>query len=222
MHLVDLLPLLDDAETMEQVIDESRRTWSEIYDAMAPEDTLWVFAPNARKDNRYWPIAMATADTVREDSALALKNTITRYRDPKPGDDLSNTYEEILFFVKDKRQYRLDKDRIRVAHVYEGKDWGENRESGRSAYHDTEVQRYNPNGKDPGNVWLEEVRDETPNETVDETRPLSRVDALTRCLLAGSEPGETVYTYWIGESFEQTITEQGRELHEIERRGSLT
>ena len=124
MHLVDLLPLLDDAETMGQVIDRSRRTWSEIYDAMAPEDTLWVFAPNARKDNRYWPIAMATADTVREDSALALKNTITRYRDPKPGDDLSNTYEEILFFVKDKRQYRLDKDRIRVAHVYEGKDWG--------------------------------------------------------------------------------------------------
>jgi hypothetical protein len=125
MHLVDLLPLLNDPETMGQVIDGSHRIWAEIYDAMAPEDTLWVFAPNARKDSRYWPVAMATADAVRDGSALALKNTITRYRDPEPGGNLSNAYEEILFFVKDKRQYRFDKDRIRVAHVYEGKDWAE-------------------------------------------------------------------------------------------------
>jgi hypothetical protein len=222
MHLVDLLPLLDDAETTGQVIDRSRWIWSDIYDAMDPEDTLWVFAPNARKNSRYWPIAMAIADAAREDSGLALKNTITRYQDPKPGGDLSNAYEEVLFFVKDKRQYRFSKDEIRVAHVYEGKDWTENRDSGRSAYHDTQVRRYNPNGRDPGNVWFEEIRDRTPDETVDETRPLSRVNALTRCLRAASEPGETVHTYWIDEEFERVITEHERGLHRVERRETTT
>jgi hypothetical protein len=117
IHLVDLLPLLDDAETTGQVIDRSRWIWSDIYDAMDPEDTLWVFAPNARKNSRYWPIAMAIADAAREDSGLALKNTITRYQDPKPGGDLSNAYEEVLFFVKDKRQYRFSKDEIRGSHT---------------------------------------------------------------------------------------------------------
>lgn len=221
MYLVDLSALLDDAETVAQVIDETRRIWPDIYDAMDSEDTLWVFAPNIRRNGRYWPVAMAVADAARNDTALTLKNTITRYQDPEPSGDLVNAYEEILFFVKDKRHYRFNKDEIRVTHVYEGKDWTEDRDSGQSAYHDTEVRRYNPNGKDPGNVWLEEIRDTTPDETVDETRPLSRTGVVMRCVLAGSEPDETVHTYWVDESFEQAITEHGRELHEIEQRGTF-
>jgi len=88
--------------------------------------------------------------------------------------------------------------------------WGE-RKTGQSSYHDTEVQRYNPNGKDPGNVWLTEIRDQSPDETVDETQPLRRTEALARCIRAGSEAGETVNLWMTDEEFTEAVNEEERE-----------
>lgn len=215
MHLVDLAPLVATADTLDDLLEQTGGAWSDIYDAMMPEEILWVFAPNTYRDGVCWPVAMTVADYARDEASLTLKNIITRYQEPVEAGDLRASYEEILFFVKDKREYRFDKDAVRVEHVFEGKDWTNNRKSGTSAYHDTEVRRYNPNGKDPGNVWLDEIRDTTPGETVDETRPLQREEALRRCLRAGSREGEIVYTYWVDETFKQAVVAENRQPSEV-------
>lgn len=212
MHVVDLASEFEESSSLEALLERTADLWPEIYGRMTPRETLWVFTANYYADDGTWPVPMALADRIREEADFTLKNIVTRYRDPTDGGDLRSSYEEILFLVKDKRQYFFDKDPIRIAHVYEGNEWGGERETGRSAYHDTEVRRYNPDGKDPGNVWLEEVRTGTEDQTVDETRPLPRIEAFKRCLRAGSTVGETVYL-WVGdESFEDAVTAEGREL----------
>jgi len=219
MHIVDLNPLLTVATTLEEVLQHTEELWSAIYDEMSPDESLWVFVPNRYSDGEFWPAAMAVADDVRTETSFVLKNIITRYRNPAGGGDMKNVYEEILFLVKDKRAYRFNKDEIRVAHVYEGNEWGGERTKGSSAYHDAEVQRYNPNGKDPGNVWLEEIRDQSSGETVDETKPLPRNEALKRCIRAGSNEGESVHLWLCDDSFEETVVNENREpmVRSIER-----
>lgn len=218
MYLVDLAPLVADADSTADLLERTTELWATMYDRMTVEETLWVFAPNRYASDGCWPVAMAVADYARQNSDLALKNTVTRYATPSAGGDMQNSYEEILFLVKDLRNYKFYKDEVRVEHVYEGKDWTEGRESGQSAYHDAEVRRYNPNGRDPGNVWLTEKREATAGETVDETRPLSRREALRRCVRAGSSEGETVYAYWIDAGFEAVIREEGRKPTVLESR----
>lgn len=214
MHIVDLKPLLATAPTINDVLQQTAGLWTTICEEMTDDETLWVFAPNKYDDSGCWPVSMALADYARDESGLTLKNTITRHTELSSGGDMQNGYEEILFFVKDKRSYRFNKDSIRVAHVYEGKEWGGERETGSSAYHDTEVRRYNPNGKDPGNVWLDERRDQSADETIDETRPLPRVEALKRCIRAGSLEDETVHL-WMGSdtSFQDAVISEDRDLN---------
>lgn len=210
MHIVDLKPLVRESDSLEKILASSRGIWPRIYEEMSEEDTLWVFAPNSHDDGECWPIAMATADDARDTSELILKNIISRYKSPGSGGGLRNVCEEILFFVKDKRSYHFDKDPIRVDHVYQGNEWGEDRETGKSSYHDTEVRRYNPNGKDPGNVWLNEIRNETAGKEIDRTEPLSRGEAIRRCLRAGSEDGEIVQVWMAADNFEEIIEQEGR------------
>lgn len=210
MHVVDLGPLLDDATSLDGFLQRTDGLWTTIHGEMEPEETLWVFAQNTYRDGQYWPAAMAVADHARAETDLILKNIVTRHQEFTTGGDMHNAYEEILFFVKDKRAYRFNKDPIRIAHVYEGKEWGGKREKGNSAYHDTEVRRYNPKGKDPGNVWLDEIRDQTPDETVDETRPIPRVEALKRCLRAGSVENETVHLWPESDPFQKTVNAENR------------
>lgn len=212
MHIVDLKSLLGEANSLEGILHQTEGVWVNIFEEMDEEETLWVFSPNEYRNGECWPVAMAVADYARENTDLVLKNIITRFQDPEDGGDLENVYEEILFFVKNKRKYRFHKDAIRVEHVYKGKEWGEDRETGRSSYHDTEVQRYNPNGKDPGNIWLREIRDKSPDETIDETQPLPRPEALKRCIRAGSDDGEPVHLWFTSDTFYDTVREEGREV----------
>lgn len=213
MYLVDLSRVVSNADTQEDVLSETQGLWEAIYERMEPTETLWVVAPNAYRDGRLWPVAMEVADYAREESDLILKNTITIHQWEDRGADMESAYDEVLFFVKDKRKYQFHKDDIRVAHVYEGNEWGGEREEGNSAYHDTKVRRYNPDGKDPGNVWLEEDRTQTDNQEVDEVGPIPLEEALRRCLLVGSGEGETVYTLWTNDiedvvASEERVTEQ--------------
>jgi hypothetical protein len=173
-------------------------------------DTLWVIASNDFRDGRYWPISMAVADNARTKSDLVLKNTITVHRWAENGSDMKSAYDEILFFVKDKREYRFNKDAIRVSHVYEGNEWGGEREEGNSAYHDTKVRRYNPDGKDPGNVWLDEDRTQTENQEIDQTEEIPLVEAVRRCILAGSEEDETINCLWTDDDIHEAVRNEGR------------
>lgn len=207
MYLVNLARVVADADTQEDIFNETQGIWDAIYERMEPIETLWVVAPNAYRDGRQWPVAMAVADRARKESDLVLKNTITVHQWEDRGADMESAYDEILFFVKDKRKYQFHKDDIRVAHVYEGNEWGGEREEGNSAYHDTKVRRYNPDGKDPGNVWLDEDRTQIDNQEVDEVGPIPLEEALRRCILVGSGQGETVYTLWIDNSEEIVANE---------------
>jgi len=196
MYLVDLTSVVSDADTREDVLDATDGVWSGIYGRMDPTETLWVVAPNAHRNGCAWPVAMAVADDARDESGLVLKNIMTVHRWEDRGADMASAYDEILFLVKDGREYQFHKDAIRVGHVYEGNEWGEDREAGNSAYHDTEVRRYNPEGRDPGNVWLSEDRTRTDDRAVDEAGPTSLHEAVRRCVLVGSSEGETVHTLW--------------------------
>lgn len=218
MHVVDLGPVVERLSSRDELIERTSALWGKLYEVMEPTETLWVFAPHIETKARCLPTAMAIGDRAREETDLVLKNVITRYKPPTGEAELANVQEEILFFAKDKRSYFFDKDSIRVDHVYKGNEWGDDRETGTSSYHDAEVQRYNPEGKDPGNVWLEEARNLTDDETLDVTRPLGRMEAVRRVVLAGSTEGEKV-CFWIGGSeFSELVEQEGRdpEFKEIE------
>jgi hypothetical protein len=210
MYLFDIRRTVDRADTLEEALSETKGVWKSLYDRMNATETLWVVAPNDYRDGRMWPVAMATADYVRNETNLLLKNNITLHCWGNRAGDMGSAYDEILLFVKDMNEYQFYKDRIRVAHIYEGHEWGGKREKGKSTYHDTKVKRYNENGKDPGNVWLKEIRTQTHNQSVDETRPLSLTEAIRRCVLVGSNMGEKVYIIDLSENLKNTITEEER------------
>lgn len=209
MYLLDLGRLVSEADTQADILEATRGVWGTLYERMEADETLWVVAPNTYQEKQFWPVAMAVADCVREESSLVLKNTVTVHRWRDRGGDMESAYDELLFFVKDKREYQFHKDDIRVAHVYEGNEWGGNREEGNSAYHDTKVRRYNPDGKDPGNVWLDEDRTQTDSQEIDEVNPIPLEEALRRCVLVGSGEGETVYTLWT-DDIEAVVDGEGR------------
>ena len=215
MYFVDLRQIVSEAETQEKVLDEIQGIWQGLYERMEPTETLWVIAPNNYRDRMMWPISMAVADHVRKESDLILKNTITLHQWEDRGGDMESAYDEILFLVKDKREYQFHKDEIRVSHVYEGNEWGGEREEGNSAYHDTKVRRYNPDGKDPGNVWLNEDRTQTDSQEIDEVRPLTMNEAIRRCVLAGSGEDETVCTLW-DDSLKDVIVNENRKVKQLD------
>jgi hypothetical protein len=215
MYLVDLSRVVADADARTDVLDVTRGLWETIHERMDPTETLWVVAPNAYRDGRLWPVAMAVADAAREESGLTLKNTITVHQWEDRGGDMESAYDELLFLVKDKREYKFYKDAIRAAHVYEGNEWGGEREEGESAYHDTAVRRYNPDGKDPGNVWIDEDRTQTGDQEVDQTRPVPIEAAIRRCVLAGSREDETVYTLWAND-VEAVVTDEDRAVEQLD------
>lgn len=211
MYLVDLSRAVADADTQQDVLNETRGLWRGLYKHMEPTETLWVISPNDYRDGRLWPIAMSVADRAREESDLILKSIITVHHWEDRDSDMESAYDEILFFVKNKREYQFHKDNIRVSHVYEGNEWGGTREKGNSAYHDTKVRRYNPDGKDPGNVWMNEDRTKTDNMEVDETVSFSIEEAVRRCILAGSAEGEVIHTLWT-DNVEAVVIGENREM----------
>jgi hypothetical protein len=215
MYIVDLTDVVSQATSLDAVLKETSSLWSSVYDRMNDSEVLWVIVPNDFRDGQMWPVAMAIADDAREESNLVLKNNITVHQWEDRGADMESAYDEILFFVKNKGKYRFEKDRIRVAHVYEGHEWGGERKKGNSAYHDRKVSRYNENGKDPGNVWLNEDRTQTDNQEVDETRPIPLEEAVRRCVLAGSDEGETVYLIGGHSGLVETVTGEDREVEEL-------
>ena len=209
MYLVDLSRVVSDADNQRSVLDETRGVWKGLYERMEPTESLWVVAPNDYHEGRMWPIAMAVAEYAREESGLTLKNTVTVHQWDDRDGDMESAYDEILFFVKNKREYLFNKDDIRVSHVYEGNEWGGEREEGNSAYHDTKVRRYNPDGKDPGNVWIDEDRTQSNDREIDRTDAIPLKEAVRRCVLVGSAEGETVYTLWT-DRFRDVITDENR------------
>jgi hypothetical protein len=208
MYLVNA----DSAPSDDSVVSSVVESCKHIYSQMADDETLWIICSNQYKEQGCQTVGLEIADCVREDIPFILKNTVTVHTDRKRGGNLDSIYKEILFLVKDKREYKFNKDDIRIPHVYKGNEWGGEREKGSSAYHDTEVRRYNPDGKDPSNVWTREDRTETGGENVDRTEPIGMEEAIQRCVRVGSDEDEVIHTLWmdVAERIE------GREVRPLE------
>ena len=213
MYLLDLKRRTALASDLTRLVSDISAVCEHLYEEMDESESLWIFAPSEDFSDEYWPVAMTVADGIRERSPYTLKNVISRYTDPAATRNFANTHEEILFLVKDKREYYFDKDPIRIDHAYEGNEWGE-RAEGQSAYHDYQVRRYNPGGKDPGNLWLAEDRTETADATVDRTESLPRPEAVMRCVRAGSRENETVHVAGFDDSIVDLIEEE-RECRQL-------
>ena len=211
MYLADVGDLARRLDNLSSLSDNLSRMAASIYKKMSLQETLWVFSPSESTANEHWPIGMVAAEAFRDETPFTLKNVITRYSEPQGirSNRLVNAYEEILFMVRDLREYYFDKDSIRVQNVYEGNEWLD-RDTGRSSYHDHNVKRYNPKGKDPGNVWLNEIRTESSNETVDRVEPLSREEAILRCIRAGSQEEERVTVIGFDEEIKRLIQQENR------------
>ncbi|AXR82103.1 hypothetical protein AArcMg_2105 [Natrarchaeobaculum sulfurireducens] len=218
MYIVDLRSDVSKADSLEDALSDTEGIWESIYERMDSSEVLWVVLNNEYRDGQCWPAPMAFADYIREVAAFDLKNTITvhLFDDAVEHSGLTPSYCEILLLVRDKREYQFHKDRIRIEHVYKGKEWGGERNEGNSAYHDTKVTRYNEDGRDPGNVWLREIRDETSDQSVDRAEPISLTEAIERCILVGSNEDEKVVTYGIDEEVETAISNHERRIRHLE------
>src|SRR6056297_645289 len=139
MYLVDLHSAIREGNSRTEIETSISEFCGEVYEEMADDETLWVFAPNQYSADGCCPVGMSVAESIRAESPLVLKNVISVHTEGDNGGDFRPAYEEVLFLVKDKREYKFNKDAIRVEHVYKGNEWGGERETGSSAYHDTEV-----------------------------------------------------------------------------------
>ena len=210
MYLVDVLERLESGSSKKGVLSETTDVCSSIYENMDVADTLWVFTPHILSEE-FGPITpMSLCDSIQADTDLLLRNLITVYRHIGYDSLLRGSFEEILLLVKDKENYYFDKDSIRVEPVYQGNEWNGNRENGRSSYRDKVTKRYNSEGKDPGNVWMEEIRTETSNKVLDRTIPISRKEAIKRCVRAGSKRGDVITVIWPSDEAEDIIESEDR------------
>jgi hypothetical protein len=216
MVLVDMTKELEKSEEWEDILSESVDIFSNIYKMMGETETLWIFVPSILFDDLNSITPMAVAKTIQAETGLLLRNIITVHRHTGHDGVLRGSYEEILLLVKNKKSYYFDKDSIRIEPVYQGKEWNGSRENGQSAYRDKETKRYNSEGKDPGNVWMNEIRTETASNVLDRTMPFSRSEAITRCVRAGSKEGSTVTAVWPSEECVKIIQSEGRNI-DIER-----
>jgi len=212
VYILDLRKRISQTDSLNRLLQDVVELSAEVYQEMGDEEALWVLAPS-EKDLEHWPVGLAAADIITEKTGFTLKNLISRYHgaEVEDGRQIANAYEDILFLVKNKREYYFDKDSIRVGHVYEGNEWNE-RSEGKSSYHDYQVRRYNPKGKDPGNVWLREIRSDTPDETVDRVKPFPRPEAIRRCVLAGSKEEGLVTAVDSSDDLEAVVEECNRRL----------
>lgn len=209
MYIVDYVHGFEDGEAPANPSSASW-IWSGIESEMDDKQTLWIFAPHCVSNRGTTLTPLGLAQSVSDSSDLFLRDIITVHTESTPSGLLDSSYQEILFFVKDNDNYYFDKDAIRVDPVYRGEEWHGHRENGRSSYRGEFTKRYNPEGKDPGNVWLSEIRTETDSKVLDRTEPLPREEAVRRCVRAGSEEGDKVAGLWIEDSITEAVRDESR------------
>lgn len=87
----------------------------------------------------------------------------------------------VVWFCKNRREVRFDKDVIREKHIWKDVEWGKR------------TKNYNPKGKDPGNVWIPTNDDGKAHIT--EHILLSDEEVKNR-LLKMTECGNDFEIYW--------------------------
>lgn len=208
VYLLNLSAKLDAIGGLRSIESSSVSLWEIIYNSMGDSSTLWIFVANRDKDG-LGATAMRVGQQIQSETELSLRDIITVHTETGHDGYLKGVYEEILLFVKDTSAYSFDKDSIRVKPVYKGEEWNGHRSRGKSAYRGRQTKRYNPDGKDPGNVWLNEIRTETDSRVLDRTEPISREEAIRRCVRVGADKKSFVYTLWADKKWSDVIESEG-------------
>lgn len=224
MYIIDVSTGLEEMNGSEtdDIVSDIANICSAIYEQMDSFDTLWIFTPPHVRNPSIQFTSMQLCEAIQSESNYLLRNIVAVHRCTGHDNLLQGVYEEILLLVKDRDKYYFDKNPIRVEPVYEGKEWNGYRENGRSAYRDRITKRYNSAGKDPGNVWLTEIRTETNNNVLDRTEPFPRVEAIRRCVRLGSEEGDIVSTVWTPEEVVGIIESEDREAKSVQPTSDTT
>ncbi|MBX0288697.1 hypothetical protein EGH22_20410 [Halomicroarcula sp. F28] len=217
-YIIDLSRKIDSLGGLSTFESSSQGVWEHLEQLMESSSTLWVFVAN-RDTDATGATAMQVAQHVQQQTELILRDIITVHTETGHDGVLRGICEEVLLFVKDSRAYRFNKDRIRVAPVYKGEEWNGNRSEGKSAYRGGQTKRYNPDGKDPGNVWLDEIREETESAVLDRTEPIPRTEALRRCIRAGLHDNKQVHTLWTDSAASDVISSE--EAEEVSLDGAV-
>ena len=215
VYLLNLSAKLDAIGGLSSFTSSPVLLWKKICDSMDESSTLWLFVTN-RDDDRLGSTAMRVGQQIQNETELSLRDIITVHTQTGNDGYLKGIYEEILLFVKDTSNYSFDKDSIRVKPVYKGKEWNGHRSKGKSAYRGQQTKRYNPEGKDPGNVWLNEIRTETDSRVLDRIEPIPREEAIRRCVRVGVDNNGVVYTLWADKQWSDVIESEGATEKKLE------
>jgi len=200
MYLVDLIGYLEtkknNLDNDQPITAEIANNCDEIYQDMRDDESIWVYSPHMFRYQGEKITSMDIYSKIQNKTNLFLRDMITIYRYTDFDAHFLAAFEEGSLFVKDVSEYYFDKDAIRTDPVYRGDEWNGERQNGRSAYRDRTTKRYNPDGKDPGNVWLNEIRTESKGKVLDRTKPFPQKETIHRCIRASSRPGETITLLW--------------------------
>lgn len=153
--------------------------WKECFRVLKKDGTLWVICDNYFHDDNVVKFPFDLGRTIRE-QGFFLRNIIVWYNLAHKflSRDLTNRYSNILFFSKDKYNYKFYIDPIREEHIWKDFEWGGGRKS-----------RYNVKGKNPSNFWLKTF---SKKGRIMSHEILSREDVAERCILASSDVGDVV------------------------------
>jgi len=145
-----------------RIISEQIAFAKELAEDISDNGSLLVFSHDDYVDGELDPWPLKLERGIRDITDLKLKNIFIVYReiDTPVGKPLSSAYTSVLFFVKSTK-YIFTKDEVREPHIFKDLEWGK-RSQGISGYHQgRESERYPSRGRDPGNVFYKDRRDET-------------------------------------------------------------
>lgn len=113
-----------------------------LLDNIKETGSLWLLMNHIRWSDILNPYGFAISEHIINQKWY-LRNIITWFiPNIEKTERLNNRYIHIYFFVKNFKNYYFNKDLIREKHIWKGVEWGKRED------------RYNPLGKDPGNLWL--------------------------------------------------------------------
>ena len=116
------------------------------YKHLKENGSIWIISADLRNGQKFVPISLLATECAQKFD-LRNYNSIVWINEKTIGNGLfSNIYSNVQMFSKTS-DYFFDKDPVREKHIWKDIEWGKRK------------YRYNKKGKDPGNVWINNVDD---------------------------------------------------------------
>lgn len=180
-------------------LDALNDIWIECKRILKDNGTMWIFCDNFYYNDSLIRVPFNLGYRIASEG-LFFRNIIVWYNLEKQclSRDLANRYSNILFFSKNKNNYKFNLDSVREEHIWKDFEWGGGRES-----------RYNINGKNPSNFWLKTT---SKNGKTLHHDILSLEDAITRCILVSSDSNDVILDIFSENAPTTTIVEKNNRI----------